>query len=267
LRHWARRYPVQDTDLLRWDLHKQHEYGVFLAGEVSAHAEKVIVNSQFSADVARLEGEEHSPVASLPLAILSENTAVETRSDSPGPPLELGRYIVCQGPITPWASADTVIHSFSILGRKYADLKLVIAGPYEGDSKQQLTKLASQLGCTEQLTLLDGPADPKIVAAAGCAVQLNFPSGGGWPLPGMSSLALGVPTIVSDHGPFRDLPEEAAKRVPPEADPQRLAQAIEEILGEVEIRRRLSEGGSRYAAEACVEKVGARLLYEIFGVA
>ena len=81
----------------------------------------------------------------------------------------------------------------------------------------------------------------------------------------MRSLALGIPTIVSDHGPLRDVPQDAAKRLPAEAEPRRLAEAIEETLSDEKTRRKLTEGGLRYARDASVDRVAGRLLAEAFG--
>lgn len=264
LRHWARRYPEHETDLLLWDIHKQHEYGVFLAGEVINHSDRVLVNSRFAADLALLEGDERCEVAILPLAIPHEASAVKDAPHSRSMRTSDRRLIVSLGPITPLSCPETVIDAFSILVTRLDSPKLIFNGPYEGDLRKRLEQRTSQLGLHERMQFVDGIADSQMLAAADCAVQLDFPSSGALPLAATRSLALGIPTIISDHGPLRDLPADAAKRLPVEAEPRRLAQTIEEILSDSGNSRKLGEVGQRYAREASFEKVANQLWLEIF---
>jgi glycosyltransferase involved in cell wall biosynthesis len=84
---------------------------------------------------------------------------------------------------------------------------------------------------------------------------MRFPTGGESSGAVMRCLAAGVPTIVTDHGPLRELPDDAAVKVPAQVEPDVLAQTISGLLADDEASARLREGALRHAHEASFEAV------------
>ena len=101
------------------------------------------------------------------------------------------------------------------------------------------------------------------LAACRCAVQLRFPSNGESSAAILHCLAAGVPTIVSDHGPLRELPDEAAIKVPAQVEPAELANDMQKIVSNQALRLRLRDGALRYAKTVSMEAVADRLWTEV----
>jgi glycosyltransferase involved in cell wall biosynthesis len=84
------------------------------------------------------------------------------------------------------------------------------------------------LGTSRELEVLDNPAEEALLAAmrsVDVAVQLRFPSHGEASGVVGHLLGMGIPLVVTDAGGFSELAP-AALLVPPDATPDRLAQAI-----------------------------------------
>jgi phosphatidylinositol alpha-mannosyltransferase len=76
----------------------------------------------------------------------------------------------------------------------------------------------------------------------------------------LEAMAAGLPVVASDIPGYRELvPGEAGRLVPP-ADPDALAAALEGLLADSELRRRLGEAGRRAAAAYAWPRVAQRVL-------
>ena len=82
----------------------------------------------------------------------------------------------------------------------------------------------------------------------------------------MRCLTAGVPTIVSDHGPLRELPDEAVLKVAAQVEHAELAGAMQQIISNQDLRVRLREGALSYAKEVSMEAVANRLWDEVLCV-
>jgi glycosyltransferase involved in cell wall biosynthesis len=126
-------------------------------------------------------------------------------------------------------------------------LQLVIAG--EGPEGQQLRDLAAQLGLAERVSFPGRVRDLSDLMKA--AVAFILPSRyEGFPNVLLEALAVGVPCVAADGpGATREILGDGAYGllVPPE-DWQALAQAIERITTDSELRRRYVQ-----AAPAAIE--------------
>ena len=262
LRPWADRYPDYESGLLTRDTLTKHEQGIYLAGEVASYAQKIVVNSRFSRELVELESGGSVPVIALPYAAPPANGAPPSESW----PLLASKYgldqfaslVICNGYITPLKCPEAVIDAFAAAASADRSLALAFVGPCEPEYQRQLEQRASQLGIQDRV-LFTGYVDEaeldSWLAAACCAIQMRFPTGGESSGAVMRCLAAGVPTIVTDHGPLRELPDDAAVKVPAQVEPDVLAQTISGLLADDEACARLREGALRHAHEASFEAV------------
>jgi glycosyltransferase involved in cell wall biosynthesis len=79
----------------------------------------------------------------------------------------------------------------------------------------------------------------------------------------MRALARGTPTVVNDHGSFKELPAEAVIKVETGASPQQVARVLESALFDKEVRERLRDAALRYAEEVSFENIIDRFWEEI----
>ncbi len=79
----------------------------------------------------------------------------------------------------------------------------------------------------------------------------------------MSCLAAGIPTIVSDHGPLRELPDDAVAKVAAPVEPAVLADALLRLLSDDQARERLRRGALRYGQEVSFEAVADQFWKEV----
>jgi glycosyltransferase involved in cell wall biosynthesis len=133
------------------------------------------------------------------------------------------------------------------LARAGGDVPLVIAGPPAGDD-QRLRALAAELRLADRVTFLGPVPDPVLAGLYHGALALCFPSvSEGFGLPVLEAMAAGVPVIASDLPVIRELAGDAIL-YPGGRDEAAWAEAIEALVGDPQLRRRLSEAGRSRAA-------------------
>ncbi len=270
---WASRYPDHRGDVLLRDNVTQHQQGIYLAGEVASLAQRLIVGSNFSKDLVQIEGKADAPIAVIPHAALGRNGG-----RAPEGWLSLAiRYhldeekisIVSIGIAWPTKGPETIIEAFALIAQADTRLILVFAGPCDDEYKRDLEKQASKLNVRERVVFTGYVDEAELdawLAAATCAVQLRFPTNGESSGAIMRCLTAGVPTIVSDHGPLRELPDEAVLKVAAQVEHAELAGAMQEIISNQDLRVRLREGALSYAKEVSMEAVADRLWDEVLCV-
>lgn len=123
---------------------------------------------------------------------------------------------------------------------------LNIAG--EGDYLPQLKKLAGQLQLEEHVTFLGGiPAGPKLWSHYRAADIVVLPSRGhyeGTPRMIIEAWAAGAPVIATEIGGIPEMVnQEADGLLVPHTDVEALTAAIERVMDDTELRRRLITGG------------------------
>ncbi|HET6388504.1 glycosyltransferase family 4 protein [Hyphomicrobium sp.] len=148
--------------------------------------------------------------------------------------------LMLAGRITPRKAQHHLVSALGILKARGApDLVCVLAGEIEKPAfKAQLEAQAGKLGVAHQLRF---PGHVRDVAAAYAIsdIALNISEQEGLPRVAIEAQAMGVPMIVSDTGPGREValtepdvgPEEASGLRVPYADPEAVANAIETMLG------------------------------------
>jgi glycosyltransferase involved in cell wall biosynthesis len=126
-----------------------------------------------------------------------------------------------------------------------AVLAVLGEGPLEGE----LGRAAADLGLAERVVFTGLRSDARAIIAAADAVVI--PSRGeGLPLIGLESLAAGTPIVATAVRGLRELlvHEQTALLTPPD-DERALADALNRLLADTDLRDRLAHDGRKLAAE------------------
>lgn len=139
-----------------------------------------------------------------------------------------------------------------------AHLHFVGAAP-TGPYARRLRKLTAGHPAGARVTFV-GWASPEVYSsylqAADVAVQLRARSRGETSAAVLDCLNHGIPTIANQHGSAAELPEGTVRAVPDEFSPDELSAALSELIGDEELRARLSTAGRdhierRHRPERC----------------
>ncbi|MBY0559723.1 glycosyltransferase family 4 protein [Hyphomicrobium sp.] len=147
--------------------------------------------------------------------------------------------LILAGRITPRKAQHHLVSALGILKQRGApDVVCVLAGEVEKPAfKEELEAQAQKLGVAHQLRFPGHVRD--IAAAYGISdIALNISEQEGLPRVAIESQAMGVPIIVSDTGPGREValtepdvsPDKASGLRVPYADPEAVANAIGTML-------------------------------------
>jgi glycosyltransferase involved in cell wall biosynthesis len=161
--------------------------------------------------------------------------------------------LILAGRITPRKAQDHLVAALGLLKKRgAADLVCILAGEIEKPIfKSELEAQAARLGVAHQLRF---PGHVRDIAAAYAIsdIALNISEQEGLPRVAIEAQAMGVPLIVSDTGPGREValtePDVPADRASglrvPYADPEAVANAIETMLNwPLEKRKAYGERG------------------------
>ena len=240
-------------------------YGLLMAREVIALADRFLVTSQAAAHLARLEA---GPEFESRIEVVGFATEAP-RSD--GPPVRLEsvapgtRFIASFGIVDPMKQPHKLLRAFAALAPANPDLALAFVGPISADLAGDLAGLGSALGLEGRLFItgrVETDAYLGWLARAKLAVQLRASFSGEASAAVGDCLALGVPLLVSDLGWMGELPEDAAARLPADATAAELAAACGSLIADPGALGKLSRGARRYA-EAHSFAAAARALMEV----
>src|SRR5205807_67495 len=113
---------------------------------------------------------------------------------------------------------------------------------------RRLGELAVSLGIADRCVMLGRVSDAVLAGLYRDAVALCFPSlAEGFGLPVLEAMAAGLPVVASDLDVLREVAGDAAMFVPP-GDVPMLRSALEQIVDDEPIQRRLADAGRPRAA-------------------
>jgi glycosyltransferase involved in cell wall biosynthesis len=161
------------------------------------------------------------------------------------------KLVLYLGRLSEKKSPDVLLQAFASLGNMEggAELRLVFAGPDDGDMKQKLQQLAGELGVSARVQIL-GPIFNKDKWRAYRDADVfvlpsqneNFGNTAG------EAVAAGTPVVVTDKCGIAPLLADVAGLVV-QHDVTAIAQAIARVLCEPGLHARLSAGCERVAAK------------------
>ena len=142
-------------------------------------------------------------------------------------------------------------------GAREADrVRLVVAGPDGWGVGAFEAAVAASRYCHRIVRTgwVDDGARADLLAGASVLAYPSLYEGFG--LPPLEAMTVGVPVVCSDAGPLPEVVGDAARLVPT-ADPDALAEALVEVLGDEAVRTRLAAAGPVHAAgfrwDRCVD--------------
>jgi glycosyltransferase involved in cell wall biosynthesis len=244
---------------------EQSSLGIFMTHDVQARAERLVVHSGYAADILRLErqGAGGPPVTVLPLAFPARDVP------PPAPRSGPGRLVVSFGLVSAVKHPRVLIEAFARLAAERPELRLVFAGGGDEPELRHWRDLADELGIGDRVALEGHTPDRRwaeLLASADLAVQLRMVSNGEASAAVTETMAAGLPTVVTDHGWFAELPDEAVVKVPRELTAPVLAAAMAEVLDAPE-RARAMAAAARAHAEANDFAAVARRYLEVLDLA
>jgi glycosyltransferase involved in cell wall biosynthesis len=163
----------------------------------------------------------------------------------------------------PMKDLATFIRAAALISRERSDVHFVAAGRGVSDNPN-LLRLVSELRIERRIQLLPERADaPRFLAALDLAVSSSYSEA--FPNVVGEAMACGVPCVVTDVGESRRIVADTG-RVVPSRNPQRLAEAMRELLAlDADSRQILGrEARQRIATEFSIDRVAAQYerLYE-----
>ena len=241
-------------------------YGLLMAREVIALADRFLVTSQAAARLARIEA---GPELAWRVGTVGFATEAPRPSGDPFPIIEViepaARLLASFGIVDPIKQPHKLVRAFGLLAPRYPELVLAIIGPVSSGLAEELRALGRALGVESRLFLTGLVSNEQYLAwmdRTSLAVQLRASFSGEASAAAGDCLFAGVPTIVSDLGWMGELPENAAAKVSVDATAGELAQACQTLLDDTAALQALSSGARDYA-KAHSFKAAARELFEI----
>ena len=135
----------------------------------------------------------------------------------------------------------------AILARKFAELRFLVVGITEPDQRDALdaTQLSRQFGIQDRCTILEQRRDmPELYACMDVAVLPSHREG--IPRAIMEASAMGVPVVASDIRGCREVIVDRETGILfPARDVASFVAAVESLLIDASLRRRLGEAGSK----------------------
>ncbi|MBT8241844.1 MAG: glycosyltransferase, partial [Acidimicrobiia bacterium] len=228
-------------------------FGILMAGEIMRCATLRFCHSDHAARLLQLDsGSSVDHLFDLPVPELSADSGVRESS-----------VIGVFGIVDPAKNPDLVIEACSLLPEAGTTVRFV--GECEPSLRDRLESQAAELDVEVEFTGLIGPEEfRRQQGAVTVAVQLRRLSNGESSGALAELIAAETPTITTDVGAVREIPDGVVAPVPTNLTAQELADQISGItsdpyvtLGMAESMRRYAGGnGYAIAAEKLVERLG-----------
>ena len=190
----------------------------------------------------------------------SEEVAAVERRIGPG------EFFLYVGALSPLKNVSGLLQAFARLRERAVGrpIRLVIVGQPAGRYwARTLRPLIERLGLAPALVVERFVEEATLRALYRGAVALVLPSfAEGFGLPVVEAMACGAAVVISRTGALPEVAGEAALYVDPH-DPEDLAQAMERLLTDPELRRSLGASGRRRAASFGWERT-ARQTLEVY---
>ena len=170
--------------------------------------------------------------------------------------------ILCPAGLRPIKGHKYLIEAFTILRERGVKLELWLAG--QGELRQELQGQVEALRLSDRVVFLGHLPHLELLDlySQGKIALVVLPSlHEGIPVSLIEAMAYGVPVISTIVGGTPELLEEGAGLLVPPEDPLALADAIERLVRDPELRKQLGETGRRRVEDSfAVEKVVAELV-------
>lgn len=240
-------------------------FGVAMAKEVVALADRVLVMSRIGAELIRLDaGPVYADrVVVVPWAVPSRVAVADREPVAPGGPL-----IATFGIVNEVKQIAKVIDAFDVVLAARPDARLAIVGPASEADARSVAEQAARLDVADHVELtneVDEDTYRRWLGRATVAVQLRAVSNGESSAAVGDCLANGVPTIVTAIGPARELPDDAVVKVEPDIGAENLAAEILALVADAGRRVALRRGAGHFVAGATFDRLAEELCHQVLG--
>ncbi len=171
----------------------------------------------------------------------------DLRRFSPAPPADVPafgpRMIFACRQLFPRKGIRFLIEAVAKLRPKYPDINLIIAG--DGFERPTLEKLAKDRGLGDRTQFLGWMANKDLPQYyRGCAVSVIPSLEEGFGIPAAEAMGCETPVVASDAGGLPEVVENGVTGfVVPKGDADALAAAIDRLLADADLRKRMGKAG------------------------
>jgi glycosyltransferase involved in cell wall biosynthesis len=235
---------------------EQERLGLYMTHELQRAADQVIVHSAYAADVVRLDA---PPDLATPPRVDVVPLAFPTREELDVPREEA--LVATFGVLSSVKGLARLIDAFALVHAQVPRARLVLAGGADDAAEEERWRVyaarAGVAGAVEVTGYLPEAAYERLLRRCTIAVQLRETSNGEASAAVTDCLSVGTPTIVTDHGWARELPDDAIARVPRAAPPTLLAARLLDLLDDSEARGILGKAGLEHARRTAFSVVAS----------
>lgn len=160
--------------------------------------------------------------------------------------LAVGRWMAAER----YKGLDTLIAALPRLLVMVPDLYLAAVG--EGDDRERLERLATEMGVAARVRFLGGVTREELMACyRGCEVFALPSRGEGFGLVFLEAMAHGKPVVGGAHGGTPEIVEDGVTGLlVPHGDVERLVRALETLLTNEPLRRQMGERAASHVRSA-----------------
>jgi glycosyltransferase involved in cell wall biosynthesis len=171
------------------------------------------------------------------------------------------RYLLAVGNLQPRKNLVRLVEAFTeLVGRRGHDLDLVVVGPRRYRA-EEIIKAAGPIA--ERVHFTGYITDRQLAACYRCSTVFVLPSlYEGFGLPALEAMAQGVPVACSNAGSLPEVCGDAAALFDPHSV-QSIVEIVDRIVGDADLRRRLSGAGIARAGQFSWKKT-AELTLEVY---
>jgi glycosyltransferase involved in cell wall biosynthesis len=220
----------------------------------------VVVHSNFAADVVCPRT--IAPVRVVPLAYETPRSG-----SAPVKPIDDGSAVLLTlGHANPNKCHELVIEALAELADP--TVRYVVAGLVTDRRRRSLEGLATSLGVGSRVDIVGHVSADRVselLRSATVCMNLRMPALEGASASLVEQMAAGKCVVVFDHGCYADAPDDAVVKLPTNATPPVVAQAVRDLLDSSARRECLAERARRHVATVHSAKRYASQLLDFFG--
>lgn len=208
--------------------------------ELIQHVGLFAVESKYAEQLARLcaAPEHEAKIVRIPCSYPSPDGVSEEREPGLVATFGFGR---------PIRGLATLLRAFAEVSASRDDAELAVVGQLPRRGRRRARQLLSDLGLSERVRLVQGDVDgatSRILRRASVAVQLfDTPLEASTEAAVAPCLAAGLPTIATNVGAVREVPDRCVVRLEAGAEPSHVAGQILDLLADEPRRRSLHLAG------------------------